>query len=150
MLHLATDVSYEHPVVSCGYVLTKATGGSERLVEMGSRVFNTEHDDRDIEWGSARGEYRALITGVRAALDYDESAILCHVDHESLVTAVRHVCRDDYEPYFRHALMSFLGRFDEWRISAVSRERNEAAHTQARAGLKASQEYLDTDVMEAP
>lgn len=150
MLHLATDTSFDPPICACGYVLTKAVGGSKRLVETGSRVFNVERDDRDIDWQATRGEYRALISGVRVALDYEDHAILCHTDSDGVVEAINHPHLDDFEPYFRHALMSFLGRFDHWRVRVIDRNRNVPAHQQARTALQTAREYLDTEAMEAP
>ena len=147
MLHLATDASYDSPICSCGYVLTRSTGGSEKLVETGSRVLNTEADNRDIDWCSGRAEYRALITGVRAALDYTDEVLLCYSDNDGVVRAIQRGGRL-FESYFQHALFSFLPRFADWHITNVDRERNETAHKQARVGLNVARRLLDNNSLQ--
>lgn len=150
MLHLATDASFDEPICSCGWVLTRSAGGSEELVETGSRVLNTDGDRRDIDWCASRAEYRALITGVRAALDYTDEAVLCYTDNEPVKEAIRNEHEDPYESYFRHAFMSFVERFSDWHISSINRDRNEVAHDQARTGLKVGRELLDPSELQAP
>ena len=149
MLHLATDASYDPPICACGYVLTRSGSGSEELVETGSRVLNVYADTRGIEWCSSRAEYRALITGVRAALPFTDEPIICYQDNEAVTQSIRED-RQSFEPYFRHSLMSFLGRFRDWHITDIDRERNETAHQQARVGLRVARDLLATNELEEP
>jgi len=45
-----------------------------------------------------------------------------------------------YEPYFQHALYSFIGRFDDYSLEVIDRSDNQAAHQQARVGLNIGRE----------
>jgi len=149
VLHLATDASYDPPICACGYVLTRSGSGSEELVETGSRVLNVDADTRGIEWCSSRAEYRALITGVRAALPFTDEPIICYQDNEAVTRAIRGN-HDSFEKYFGHAFFSFIERFDDWHITDIDRERNETAHQQARTGLKVARDLLAMNELEEP
>jgi len=149
VLHVATDASYDSPIASCGFVLTRSGGGSEELVETGQRVLNTDACERGIDWCSSRAEYRALITGVRTALPYTDEPIICYQDNEAVTRAVRGEY-DSFEPYFGHAFRSFIERFTDWHITDIDRERNEAAHKQARIGLKIARDLLENNELQTP
>jgi len=142
VLHVAADASYDDPICSCGYVITKSTEGSETLVDNGFRVLNTQQYRPEIPWCCTRGEYRALITGVRAALDHTENAMIVYSDSKPVVNSIRED-DDRFNEYFPHAFRSFASRFADWHVSWIDRERNELAHEQARVGLKTARKLLD-------
>lgn len=149
MLHLATDASYDAPIASCGFVITRSGGGSEQLVETGQQVLNTDACERGIDWCATRSEYRALITGVRMALPYTDEPIICYSDNQPVIQAIRGKY-DSFEPYFEHAFYSFINRFPDWHITDIDRERNEAAHEQARVGLKIGRDLLENNELQQP
>jgi len=136
-----TDVSYDDEWMGIGYTIFKMNDNFEReLLELGNRVI--DHTKLDRHYTSHKGEFRALISGVRAATDYGADTILCCVDDKELnrkVTENTHIADDGY---FQHALRSFLGRFDDWRVTAVHRDDNELAHKQARVARDAGH-YAD-------
>lgn len=141
MIHVYTDASMGNSVLSCGYIITQTERGEESLIDAGYRIMNTDAVRTDIDWCSSRGEYRALITGARAALDYTNDVIMMYSDNDAVVEDVRGR-KGRWEGYFRHALFSFLGRFRDWHITNVDRERNELAHEQARIGLKLGRDIM--------
>jgi hypothetical protein len=146
MLYLATDASLDEPICSCGYAISRAP--EDDPVETGIRVLNTEATTRGVRWCATRAEYRALITGVRAVTAYathpSHETVLCIVDSEPLVRAVTHPEKRTFEPYFRHAVYSFLGRFNDWSIRCVDRSRNHTAHERAREGFETTKQLLAT------
>lgn len=125
----------DDPILSIGYVLYRSDGVEETLLDTGTRVLNTDEHDRRIEWCSQRGEYYAGIVAARAALDYSNEPFVLHLDAETVVEDIKNN-HDRFEPYFRHALFSFLPRFREYYVRNVHRSNNESAHEQARVGLK--------------
>lgn len=140
MLHIHTDASYDSPILSCGYVITRNEGADETLVDAGYRVLNTDEVRSDIDWCATRGEYRAMITGVRAALDHADEPAIVYSDNEPVVNAVKG--HDPFETYFSHALLSFLNRFEDWHVASLDRSFNERAHEQARVGLKLARDLM--------
>jgi len=82
-----------------------------------------------------KAEYYAAIIATRAALDYDNSTLLLNCDSKE---TVRKIKQDEWnkEAYFPHTLFSFLNRYNDWHLSNVDRSNNEAAHQQARNGLR--------------
>jgi len=142
MLHAAADASFDAPILSCGYVLTQSDGGEETFIDAGMRILNTEEVRPEIEWCPSRGEYRAVITAVRAALSYSDQPLLVYTDNVPVRDAILGD-NDPFEEYFHHCLCSFLGRFPHWHVLDVDRERNVAAHEQARVGLKLGRRILD-------
>jgi ribonuclease HI len=141
-LHVYADASLDEPVLSCGYVITRSRGREKDFVDAGCRILNIEETRADIDYCSSRGEYRALITAVRAALDHAEEPLILYSDCDCVVDNVRGD-NDIFETYFPHALFSFVGRFTDWHITNISRERNELAHEQARIGLKLGRDIID-------
>lgn len=129
------DVSMDHPIVAAGYVIYRTKRSERELIETGTRVVNAEADERRIEWDSMRGEYFGAIIGVRAALEYTHDVIMLNTDCESLVTHINERTWPK-EPYFPHALFSFLPRFEDYHVRYVHRSNNEEAHEQARVGLE--------------
>jgi ribonuclease HI len=123
------------PILSVGYVITRTRRGTETFLDAGCRIVNTEETRKHIDWCSARGEYRAVITGVRATLDRTNEPIIVYTDHKEVANAIRDQ-RQFREPYFRHAVLSFLERFRDWHVTCIDRDDNELAHEQARIGLK--------------
>jgi len=149
VLHIYSDASFDSPILGCGYVITRTRQGTESFVETGSKVINTDAVRDEIDWCSNRGEYRALITAIRAALSYTSESVLLYSDCDAVVEVIRRNDTDswDIEPYFPHAFYSFANRFRDWHLTNIARERNEIAHEQARIGLKLGrdihQEVLD-------
>jgi len=89
--------------MSVGYVLYRSERNEETLLDTGTRVINTEADDRDIRWTTGRGEYYAAIVGVRAALDYTTEQIIVHLDNAGVVNAIKNDTWN-HEDYFPHCL----------------------------------------------
>jgi hypothetical protein len=140
MIEVYADCSYDNAddtadILAVGYFVYRVQGIERDLVTTGTRVFNTEHHEREIDWCSGRGEYYALIVATRAALGYTDEAIRLHTDCQTIIDVLG---KDEYvfEPYFQHALFSFLGRFEEYVIEVIEREDNELAHEQARNALE--------------
>ena len=133
------DASVKEPIVSVGYVLVDSAYSDQSLLETGTRIINTETCDRVVEWTSHKAEYWAAIIATRAALDYNETTLLLHLDSQQVVEWIREEGWK-WEQYFPHTFRSFANRFDDWHISVVHRENNEVAHKQARVGLKVGQE----------
>jgi len=100
-----------------------------------SRRNDSAQQNREIEWSIQRAEYYAAIIATRAALDYGSETFLLHMDCDDVVTDIR---KDTWrnEAYFEHCFRSFIHRFDNWHITLVNRDNNQAAHEQARVGLK--------------
>lgn len=140
MLHIHTDASYDSPILSAGYVITRNEGPDETLVEAGYRVMNTDELRNGIDWCSSRAEYRAMITGVRAALDHTDEPVVVYTDNEPVKNAI--TGHDPFEEYFSHALLSFLNRFTDWHVTSLDRRFNERAHEQARVGLKLARDLM--------
>lgn len=135
MIHAYADASMDSPICAVGYVLFRSDGTEQQFLDAGTRLFNKQEDDRRIDWGSNRLEYYAAIIAVRAALEYTNEPIILSLDHQDVVGHIRDGT-DPFEPYFRHALMSFLPRFEDYFVQVVHRDHNEIAHEQARIGLK--------------
>lgn len=137
-LLLYTDVSLKDEWMSLGWIIYEVSDTFERkLVDLGSRAINTERHPR--EWTANLGEFRALISGVRAAMEYSESVILCCTDNGYVAHRA-----DNREPitddgYFHHALHSFLGRFNDWRVKEINRSDNELAHDMANLTRRAAE-----------
>ena len=129
------DASIDLPIVSVGYVLYRSGKGDQDFLTAGTRLLNADEHDRDIEWSIQRAEYYAAIIATRAALDYGSETFLLHMDCDDVVTDIR---KDTWrnEAYFEHSFRSFIHRFDNWHITLVNRDNNQAAHEQARVGLK--------------
>ncbi len=142
MIHAFADVSMDKPVMSVGYVLYRSRQNEETLLDTGTRVVNTEEDNRDIKWNSHRGEYFGAIVAARAALDYTNEPIIIHLDNSHVVKAIKQRTWG-FERYFPHALYSFLGRFEDYHVRIVHREQNEKAHEQARVGLRIGREIAE-------
>jgi len=136
MIHAFADASFDSPILSVGYVCYQSDGTDRELLDMGTRIVNTEATDRRIDWCSTRGEYYGAIVATRAALDYTHEPLLLHLDNQAVVESINNERRDGFEPYFHHALNSFLKRFNDYYVQEVSRENDEVAHEQARIGLK--------------
>jgi len=135
-----TDVSIKGNICSVGYVLIRHDGGDDRFLEAASRILAV--DQQPYPCSTFDGEYRAAISGARAATEYPDRGLALYVDHTNVVTAIEE--RTDYtiNGYdFQHALFSFLGRFDAWTVQEIDRDAN-VAHSQAHAGLKL-REHLD-------
>ena len=136
MIVAYSDASMDDNVLSVGYVLFHAEYTDEDFLDTGCRVINlNEYEQRNIEWTSQKAECYAAIIAVRQALDYSNDVLLLNIDNDEVVRKLK---EDDWhgEPYFTHAFFSFANRFSEYRISAIHRERNSAAHAQARNGLE--------------
>jgi len=129
------DASVDHPIVSVGYVLYKSTHGEQRFLDAGTRIINADQCEKDVEWTSHKAEYWAGIIATRASLDYENHALLLHLDENGIVERMNND-EWDWEDYFPHTFRSFANRFRAWRVSPVKRSDNEAAHEQARIGLK--------------
>jgi len=129
------DASVDDPIISVGYILYRADGGNEELIETGTRVLNAESHDREIEWDSNRAEYFGAIIATRAALDYTDEPFVLHLDHEEVAKRIKQRTWH-MEPYFPHCLFSFLGRFEDYHVRCIHRDNNQRAHEQARLGLK--------------
>lgn len=142
MIHAFADASLDHPIVSVGYVLYRSRGTDEELLDTGTRVLNTESDDRPIRWTSGRGEYWAAIIAARAALDYTSEPIILHLDNAGVVKAIKQRTWN-HERYFPHALYSFLARFEDYYVRIVHRDQNEKAHRQANVGLQIGREIME-------
>jgi len=142
MIHVYADASYDPPICSCGYILTRSAGADEQFLDTGCRVLNTEADDSRIDWCASRAEYRALITAVRAALDWTSEALMVYTDNESVTEAIQSE-ETVWEAYFPHAFHSFVERFRDWHVTDVPRERNKLAHEQARIGLKLGRDIMN-------
>ena len=129
------DASIDLPIVSVGYVLYRSGKGDQDFLTAGTRLLNADEHDREIEWSIQRAEYYAAIIATRAALDYGSETFLLHMDCDDVVTDIR---KDTWrnEAYFEHSFRSFIHRFDNWHITLVNRDNNQAAHEQARVGLK--------------
>ena len=141
MLHCYVDASYDPPVLGCGYIITETSRGDERLVNAGCKILHTEAVLPHVDWCSMRAEYRAVISGVRAALPHATNPLMLYSDNDHIVDAIR--TREWFgEPYFDHALFSFLGRFEDWHVTNIDRERNDLAHEQARIGLKLGRDIV--------
>jgi ribonuclease HI len=128
--------------MSVGYILYRSRSGEETLLDTGTRVLNTDEDDRRIHWTSGRGEYFGAIVAARAALDYTSEPIIVHLDNTGVVKAIKQRTWN-HESYFPHALFSFLERFKDYHVRVVHREQNEKAHEQARVGLRVGREILE-------
>jgi len=139
MLEVYTDCSYADDILSVGFVVYDTTGVGSELVTTGTRVQNTKYSDRDIDWDANRGEYYALIVGVRSVLDQTHEPLCVYTDSQAVESAI---ANDGYtyEPYFQHALYSFIERFDDYSLEVIDRSDNQAAHQQARVGLNIGRE----------
>jgi ribonuclease HI len=123
-------------ILSVGYVLYESECTHETFIDTGCRVINlSQYDERDIEWTTQKAECYGGIIATRAALDYGSSAFILNMDANEVVRQLKQRTWHG-ESYFPHALFSFINRFDDYHISAVHRDSNEAAHEQARTGLK--------------
>ena len=129
------DCSVDLPLVSVGYVLFRSSNGDEEFLDSGVRLLNADQCPRQINWTTMKAEYYAAIIATRAALDYDNSTLLLNCDSKE---TVRKIKQDEWnkEAYFPHTLFSFLNRYNDWHLSNVDRSNNEAAHQQARNGLR--------------
>lgn len=125
--------------MSVGYVLYRSRNGEETLLDTGTRVFNIEEDERHIKWSTGRGEYYAAIVATRAALDYTSEPYILHLDNLGVVKSIKQRTWN-HEPYFPHALYSFLPRFRDYYVRIVHRQQNEKAHRQANVGLQIGRE----------
>lgn len=133
----------DDPILSVGYVLYRSRAGEREFLDSGCRVLNTDANERRISWDSSRGEYYSAIVAVRAALDYTNEPLLLHLDNEGVVQAIQQKHLDGFEPYFRHALYSFLPRFEDYVVQLVHRDNNQAAHEQARVGLRVGRDIQE-------
>jgi len=130
------SVDQQNGIVSVGYVLFRSHRGSEEFLDTGCRVINTDqYTERQIEWKTMKAEFYGAIIATRVALEYGSSALMLNLDDNHLVNKIK---KQQWhgESYFPHALFSFINRFDDYHISVVHRDNNEAAHEQARTGLK--------------
>lgn len=142
MIFAYGDVSMDDPILSVGYVVNRVERGQETLLDTGTRVLDMDEHPRDIDWNSTKGEAYAGIIAARGALDYTDDPLVLHLDNEY---TVRTLVEDawPYEAYFPHALYSFLERFENYQIRLIHRINNEAAHEQARIGLKVARDIRE-------
>jgi len=141
MIHAYADTSVDDPIASVGFVLLRSERGDEELLETGTRVLNMESAEVPVR-SSHTGEYYAAIVAARAALSYTAEPIIVHLDCQDVAAAMKHRTWD-HEPYFPHALFSFLERFEDYYIHQVHRENNKHAHEQARVGLKIGRDMYE-------
>lgn len=142
MIHAYSDCSIDYPIVSVGYVLYRSEENEETLLDTGTRVFNAEESRRHINWSSGRAEYYSAIVATRAALDRTNEPIILHLDNGGVVKSIKQRTWN-HEPYFPHALYSFLGRFEDYYVRIVHRDQNKKAHRQANVGLQIGREIAD-------
>jgi len=134
-----SDVSMKDEWMALGYVIYEVSDTFEReLVELGGRAIN--HEKLDRKYGSNRGEYRALISGVRAATEHSTDSILCCVDNHVVVDNIEREDTLSEDGYFHHALHSFLGRFEDYRVTEVDRDDNSIADQQASVVRRAAEQ----------
>ncbi len=130
------SIDESNDILSVGYVLYESQHTHETFLDTGCRVINLkQYDKREIEWTTPKAECYGGIIATRAALDYGSSAFILNMDADEVVRQLKDRTWHG-ESYFPHALFSFINRFSEYHITAVHRDSNEAAHEQARTGLK--------------
>ena len=130
------SIDTQNDVLSVGYVLFRSHRGNEEFLDTGCRVINTsQYSERDIDWTTPKAECYGAIIATRVALEYGSSALMLNLDSNEVVRQLKKRTWHG-EQYFPHAFFSFINRFNDYHISAVHRDSNEAAHEQARTGLK--------------
>jgi len=135
MIIAHADASVDLPIVSVGYVLYESTHGGQTFLDAGTRIVNANTCEKGVYWTSHKAEYWGAIIATRAALDHENQALLLQLDEETIVQRLNNGSWE-WEQYFPHTFRSFANRFRSWHVSCIERDDNEAAHEQARVGLK--------------
>lgn len=137
LFHLAPD----GPVVAATLRFDGASRGNPGPAAYGYvlSVDGEEHRDAD---GIGRAtnneaEYRALLAGLRAAVDRDVSTLRVYGDSELVVKQLRgeyRVNAENLRPLYEE-VTSLLSRVDDWSVEHVDREQNATADDLANEAL---------------
>jgi ribonuclease HI len=133
MIIAQADASLSSEFLGVGWILTRKERGSREIIDIGHLTF-----DRAVlkhEYHTHLAEYKAVIHAVRAATEFDDESIVVYSDNEGVVSHINEGYEQVDDGYFKHALFSFLNRFD-WHVEWLPKRKNNVAHKQARFGAK--------------
>lgn len=142
MIVAYADASLKDNLLGIGYVIERYNPIEDEqrtLLEASHTLLNTDEIEGRVT--SMEAEYRACITAARRATDYGDECLMLNTDSVAVVNKVDNDETISENGYYRHALLSFVERFDNWELMWTSRDNNDLAHNEARMAMKIGEYY---------
>ncbi len=116
---------------AAGFILTDSNG-----VQLQAKAFFIGRNTNNV------AEYTGIIKALEAAIEYGAKRLIVFSDSELLVRQINgeyKVKSEQIRPLFRHAV-ELLGRFENWKVQFVCREKNKEADKLVNQALNLEQD----------